>query len=205
MNLLARTASVLLLLACAFPIQADDIQERTPSQVIEHLHETLLSIMKEAEALRYAGRHERLAPVLSVSYDLPFLASFTIGRYWKDLDQTQQKTFIEAFRELTIATYASRFDGYSGERFVTLNEIDESRGRKLVRSKLVKANGEEIRFDYLLHRMNGHWQIINVVVDGVSDLALKRAEYGGLMKRNGFSALLGQIKEQIARYADTKA
>ena len=40
---------------------------------------------------------------------------------------------------------------------------------------------------------------MNIIVDGVSDLALKRAEYGRLMDSGGFAALIAELADQTER------
>jgi hypothetical protein len=46
---------------------------------------------------------------------------------------------------------------------------------------------------------------VNIVVDGVSDLALKRGEYGRLMDEGGFSALMADLDRQIQRLREQAA
>jgi phospholipid transport system substrate-binding protein len=58
-----------------------------------------------------------------------------------------------------------------------------------------------VRFDYLLHRSEGRWTILNIVADGVSDLATKRAEYRSVLKARGLDGLIRKLRDQIARYA----
>ena len=50
--------------------------------------------------------------------------------------------------------------------------------------------------------MNNQWRIVNIIVNGVSDLALKRAEYNSLLEREGFQALIAKLEEQIRGYAE---
>ena len=52
-----------------------------------------------------------------------------------------------------------------------------------------------------LQKDGGHWRIVNVVADGVSDLSLRRAEYTETMQKKGFTALIAHLKAQIAGYA----
>ncbi len=103
---------------------------------------------------------------------------------------------------MSIATYANRFDGYSGERFKTISGEELKRGNRLVKTLLIKANGEEIELDYILHQNNDQWRIINVIAEGVSDLSLKRADYTSYLKKYSFDALLEKLNEKINQYAD---
>ena len=58
------------------------------------------------------------------------------------------------------------------------------------------------KITYLLHHVNNQWRIVNIIVNGVSDLALKRAEYNSLLEREGFQALIAKLEEQIRGYAE---
>ena len=171
------------------------------TQVIENLHAELLFVMKQAKKLGYAGRYQRLAPTVTASYDFPYISKVVVGRYWRSFTAEQKSQFIRAFSKLSIATYANRFDGYSGERFKTISRQELKRGHRLVKTVLIKANGEEIELDYILHQNNDQWRIINVIAEGVSDLSLKRADYTSYLKKNGFDALLKKLNEKIKQYA----
>ena len=74
-------------------------------------------------------------------------------------------------------------------------------GRILVQSQLIKSDGGQVQLDYLLHRTGSRWRIINIIAEGVSDLALKRADYSAFLKNNGFEALLKKLNEKISQYS----
>jgi phospholipid transport system substrate-binding protein len=190
-------STVVLSLSAPAVVAAAD----TAANVVEALHSELLIVMKQAKELGYAGRYQRLAPRITASYDFPYISKVVVGRYWRSFSAEQKSQFIEIFSKLSIATYATRFNGYSGERFKTISGEELKRGQRLVKTVLIKANGEEIELDYILHRKNNQWLIINVVAEGVSDLSLKRADYTSYLKKNGFDALLKKLDEKIQNYA----
>ena len=95
------------------------------------------------------------------------------------------------------------FDGYSGERFKVMDEEQQKPGRTLVRSVLIKSDGEEIHLDYVLNREDGGWQIININTNGISDLALKRAEYTSVIKKEGFDGFLTKLDKKISEFSET--
>jgi len=189
-----------LILATAAPV-ALAAPQSGPVEVVESLHETLLSVMKDGDKIGYRGRYERLEPAIQTSFDLAFVARTVVGRSWETFTPEQRSRFVEAFSKLSVATYAANFDAYSGERFTRVSEKELAGGKSEVRTKLIKADGEEVRLDYLLYRVNAQWRIINVIANGVSDLALKRADYSAFLKSKGFDALLLKLNEKISQYA----
>jgi phospholipid transport system substrate-binding protein len=187
------------ILAISFTAVAQD--DPTASKVIEDFQSELLGVMKQADGLGYEGRYQRLAPIVKLSHNLPILARVSVGRNWKKLDAQQKQTLIDTFGRLSVATYAHQFDGYTGEAFEIVSEEDTSRGDKLVRTLLVKQDGEQFQLDYVLRRNANRWMIINIVADGVSDLALKRSEYSAILRREGFDALIDKLNGKIENYS----
>ena len=175
--------------------------DRGATEVVEKLHATLLAVMTEGDQIGYPGRYDRLAPVIKANFDMPFISKTVLGKYWETLNNEQRSRFVEAFTKMSIATYAANFDRYSGERFKMVSEKEVSGGRILVQSQLIKSDGGKIQLDYLLHRTAGQWRIVNIIAEGVSDLALKRADYSAFLKNNGFEALLKRINEKISQYS----
>ncbi len=175
--------------------------DRRATEVVEKLHTTLLAVMKDGNKIGYQGRFDQLAPVIKSSFDMPFISRTVLGKYWETFNNEQRSRFVEAFTHMSIATYAANFDSYSGERFKTISEKEVGGGRILVESQLIKSDGGQVQLDYLLHRTGSQWSIINVIAEGVSDLALKRADYSGFLKNNGFEALLKKLNEKTNQYS----
>ncbi|HYW93712.1 MAG TPA: HpnM family protein [Gammaproteobacteria bacterium] len=184
----------------AAPAASGSAHTASPAATIKYLHASLIDVMKHAKELGYDGRYRKLKPVIEQTHDLAYLARLTLGSHWDKLDSDQRSRFLTAFRQLTIATYAARFDGYSGEKFRFDGSRQAAGGQSVVRSTLVQSGGSNVTFDYVLHRTDGQWKIINIVVNGVSDLAMKRAQYTDLLQRKGFPALLKTIHKRIAGY-----
>jgi phospholipid transport system substrate-binding protein len=199
MNIWGRLTLMILVMHVAMPCASAG--DRGATDVVEKLHTTLLAVMKDGDKIGYQGRFEQLAPVINSSFDMPFISRTALGKYWETLNNEQRSRFVEAFTRMSIATYAANFDSYSGERFKTVGVKDVAGGRILVQSQLTKSDGGRVQLDYLLHRAGSQWRIVNIIAEGVSDLALKRADYSAFLKNNGFEALLKRINEKISQYS----
>ena len=60
--------------------------EKSPHEVVERLHETLLQAMTEAEQLGYDGRYDLISPIVEESFDFNTIARVVTGRYWNDIE-----------------------------------------------------------------------------------------------------------------------
>jgi phospholipid transport system substrate-binding protein len=70
-----------------------------------------------------------------------------------------------------------------------------------VATAAARANQPDVSLEYLLHEGDGGWRIINIVADGVSDLALKRAEYQRVFASGGLDGLVAELEQQTERLA----
>ena len=202
-NVKINLAGLLALLVLAMHIATPNPSagDQGPTEVVERLHTTLLAVMKEGDQMGYSGRFNRLTPVIKATFDMPFISKTVLGKYWETFNKEQRSRFIEAFAKMSIATYATNFDRYAGEQFKTVSQKEASGGRILVQTQLIKSDGGKIQLDYLLHRTDGQWCVINIIAEGVSDLALKRADYSAFLKTKGFEALIEKLNEKVGQYA----
>ena len=169
-----------------------------PGDVVSGFHEVLIGNMKQGATLGCSGRSSRIAAAVDGSFDLPYLASRVMRRQWKTLTPEQQTRFTTTFRDLVLATYTSQFAKFGGEKFETLATRELADGTRQVNAKLTPGSGNPVNFDYVLHDVGGQWRIVNVVADGVSDLAIRASQYDKAFKSVGFDGLLKQIESQTA-------
>lgn len=171
--------------------------------VIENLHEKLLYNMQNAEQLGYQGRLQRISPVIEDAFDFPLIAKVILSRYWKQLSEEEKNRFITILKNLTISTYASRFNNFNNDHFETGTVEELKKGRKLVKTKIISGTGSSDSLEYLVHNRDNRWYIISVIANGVNDLSLKRAEYSSVIKEQGFEQLIDEIANKIAEMEKT--
>ena len=186
--------TILLYIPVAWTQESDTTD---PAKTVNGLHSALLKGMKGGNKLGFHGRFKLLAPIVEHSHDLDFIAKTILGKLWKKLNHDQQKTFISNFHKLSISTYAGWFKEYDGEHFKYIDQKKMPRNHVLVRCQLIQSNGDIVSFDYLLRQNKNDWRIINILADGVSDLALKRVEYRSILEKKGFKVFIDMLKKKI--------
>jgi phospholipid transport system substrate-binding protein len=192
----ARVAALAVaLLYIAAPANAGSARDQ-----IAKLNTVFTDVMQNAKALGYEGRYEKLEPALIEAYDFTAMTRVTTGRYWRDFTDDQKKQAVAAFRDLSIATYAARFDGSGSQRFEILGEAAAPAGNLRVNSQVVPSNGELVRVDYLLRQDNGKWRVIDIYLkSSVSELAMRRDEFTSILAKAGFEGLIADLRAKVAQ------
>ena len=173
----------------------------TARQVVEKFQVDLIAVMKDGKKLGYTGRYDKLKDPISNSHELTKIARIVVGKEWEKLSEQQQQKLVDVFSRLSIASYAHNFKDYSGESFVFDSEEETTRGGVVVHSHFDIPGDKPVKFDYMLKEKGNSWRIINIIANGVSDLALKRSEYTTILQREGFDALITKINEKIDNYS----
>jgi phospholipid transport system substrate-binding protein len=158
--------------------------------------------MKHATELGYEGRAGKLAPLIPEYFDVSFMARKSVGRYWKEASEEDQRRFLETFTRFMVANYAGQFDGYSGQTFETLGAEPARMETVVVKSVLVDPKGDNVELNYRMRELNGVWKIVDIYLDGtVSELALRRSEFSSIVKRENFDGLIAAIDAKIVKLA----
>jgi len=188
---------ILLLAPALFPWPAQ--AQSAATEVVERFHAALIGVMRDAQRLGVRARYERLAPVMAQSFDLAAMARIAVGPPWTGLPPAEQATLTEAFTRWSIATYAARFDGFSGESFTTTGTQTQPNGDALVRTTLNRTGGQEpVLLSYLLR--GNPPRIVDIYLTGtISELASRRAEFTALIREGGAARIIQELQTRIAR------
>lgn len=169
----------------------------SPVETVQSLHQQLIRAAANADG-SVQSRFEALLPVVEATHDTRYIAELTVRRFWDDFSLEQQFEFLGRFLDLSAMTYASRFRNVSADTFEIVSSEELQNGRSQVLTMIRRTDADDVTLDYLLHETADGWKIINIVASGVSDLALKRAEYRRILTDGSVDDLLDNLREQIA-------
>jgi phospholipid transport system substrate-binding protein len=193
---LSRRLLLATLLAVAAPRAGAD--SGAPTTVIQRFYGVLLAVMKAARQLSFDQRYARLAPAIGAAFNLPLMTRIAVGPQWGSLTAAQQQRLDAAFARYTISVYASRFDGYGGERFEVNSDPTQVAAGTLVKSELVKSDGGTVALNYLMRPdAAGAWKVIDVYLSGsISELAARRSEFVSVLQRSGAEGLVELLEQR---------
>src|SRR5258705_13752310 len=97
-----------------------------PAAVINNLGNRALEVLgKNTTPAQRAARFQEL---FREDFDVPGIARFVLGRYWKTATPEQQQEFIKLFEDYIALVYSAQLPAYSGE---TLKVTGSRPGPKL--------------------------------------------------------------------------
>jgi len=175
-------------------------QAAEPRQVVENFHAALLAVMKTAETNSVEQRYKELEPAIADAFNLDFMIRIAVGSRWKKTSNLEKTALVQAFKRMCVGTYASRFNGYSGESFKTLDVLDGPRKTKLVKTHIARPRDTTVKLTYVMRQFGLEWHIIDVLLDGsISEMAVRVSEYRNILRSQGAGALATALNKKADR------
>ena len=189
----ATLAAVLGLAMVLYPAHA---APPSGGDIVQGLYNVLLTTMKNGRTLGQSGRFTQLEPVIRRTFDIPSMARLSVGSSWATLTEAQRQQVTESLGRYISAIYADRFDSYAGQKLQVTGEQPAAAG-VMVRSQIVKTNGELVTVDYMMHRNGNSWLISDIYLDGaISELATRHSEFAAILKSQGIDGLIAALNRK---------
>ena len=174
-------------------------------ETVQGLYDALLNTMKSGRILGSSGRFTQLEPVIRRSFDIASMARLSVGPFWTSLTEAQRQQMTESYGRYISAIYADRFDSYAGQKLELTGEQPALSG-VMVKSQIIKANGEPVKVDYLMQRNGDSWLISDIYLDSaISEVATRRSEFAAIMKKDGIDGLITALNRKADLLTGTTA
>ena len=172
---------------------------------VQGLYDALLVTMKNGRTLGQSGRFTQLEPIIRRTFDIPAMARLSVGPSWASLSEAQRQQVTDSFARYISAIYADRFDSYAGQKLQVTGEQPAPAGL-MVKSQIVKANGEPVKVDYMMRRNGEGWLISDIYLDGaISEVATRRSEFAAILKNDGVDGLIAALNRKADMLTGTTA
>jgi len=172
-----------------------------PAAVINNLGNRALEIL--GKTATPAQRVARFQELFREDFDVPGIARFVLGRYWKTATPEQQEEFLKLFEDYIALVYSSQLAAYSGETLKVTGSRPGPEGA-IVASEIVRpTGGAPVKVEWHLTDRSGTYKINDVAVDGISMAVTQRSEFAAVIQRNGgqVQGLITQLREKTGNSA----
>jgi phospholipid transport system substrate-binding protein len=200
-----KAAAVAAGLAFGMVTNGADAAPASGGDTVRGLYDALLGAMKNGRTLGQSGRFTQLEPVIRRSFDLASMARLSVGASWAGLSEAQRQQVTDSFARYIAAIYADRFDSYAGQKLEVTGEQPSGAG-VMVKSQIIKANGEPVRVDYMMRQSGDAWLIADIYLDGaISEVATRRSEFAAILKTEGIDGLVAALNRKADMLTGTMA
>ena len=144
-------------------------------------------------------RAAKLKPLLERYFDMPSVARYMLGSYWRKATPEEQTEFTAVLTDFLALAYGKRFASYTGHEMDIGRVRDEGDGRSVVFSVVKLPNGEMARVDWTVGQAGDGYKISDVKVEGLSLADTHRQEFASVISKNGGSvaALIDMLKKKV--------
>jgi phospholipid transport system substrate-binding protein len=195
---LLRGLALLLLASLAAPCHAAEPPGAPSAFVAELAHQALLPA--NSRTLSSADRRRRLEALLDEDFDVPRIARFVLGRYWRMASNTERQKFTAVFRDFIVQVYSQRFTDYDGESFRVIGQRAEGAASTLVYTEISQlSSGQPVKVEWRVIDKDGY-RIIDMSVAGISMALAQREEFASALERNGgdLPSLIRQMQAKMS-------
>jgi phospholipid transport system substrate-binding protein len=147
---------------------------------------------------RSLTQEQRLRTVdalVTENLDLDRIARIALGRYWRAAAEAERQEFAALFKASVLASYSRRFEEYADRRLRVAGASPA--GEDVMVESYLEGAATPIRLDWRLEHGDQGWQVLDVMVEGVSLLITYRNEFAAVIERGGgMAALLGELRRR---------
>jgi phospholipid transport system substrate-binding protein len=181
----------------AAPVRAAETVE--PVAFIKNIGQQAISSLT-GKSLSDEERQAGFRKIFRRAFDVPTIARFSLGRYWRKASEEERKEYVILFEDFIVQAYAHRFKDYSGETFKVgkVQKINDS--DQLVLSELLRPQGPPVQVHWRV-RGSGNLRVVDVVVEGISMGITQRAEFASVIRNNGgkIASLLAALRNKTRK------
>ena len=132
--------------------------------------------------------------VIAQSFNFGDMARRSLGREWDRLTPAQRKDFTEVLQDLFQDSYGKLVLNFLKRETIRYGAETTDGNGAMVKTVIERLAREQIPVDYQLLQAAGRWDMVDVVIDGVSIVENYRSQFNKIIRTTSFDALLRKMK-----------
>jgi phospholipid transport system substrate-binding protein len=186
---------IILVLTLQVPVGATCAWAGQPTQVVKHVIENALDILKNSAYSR-AEKHRLVKDIVDPHFDYREMAKLSLGPTWYRISAGQRDEFVRLFAELLEASYADKIDKYAQRVKIDYTGEIPMGNRAEVRTVVVRPN-DRIPLNYRLINEDGTWKVYDVVIQGVSLVSNYRSQFRRIIHKSSYPDLVRRLRNKV--------
>lgn len=159
--------------------------EHPAAEKIDALGVEAMAMLSD-ESMSQETRQRHFREMLARELDIPLLARYMLGRYWKSAAPEALRAYEDAFAEYVLVRYTTLLGGAGEiEVFEVVGSTAAENGDVLVETRIGRGDAEPVTTAWRMRDRDGRFIVIDLVVEGVSMAQTQRQEFASILRSNG--------------------
>ena len=190
---------LLPLFLTALPARASD-QIAAANNLITNMISEVETYL-ETDSGSIEKRTKNITKLLDTHFDLPAIARFSAGPYWRAANEQERSDYVQTMRDVMIGTVVRNFDQLSGLRFSTIDSQTKGENMVLVRGSFNDSTGKRppvsVGWRVITPAM-APAKVLDVEIENISMLVTQKQENITIIRQNEgrFSALIEAMRKR---------
>lgn len=164
-----------------------------PRERVGEIVGSVSAVLRDS-ALQSTERQARVRTIIDEAFDLEAMGQQTLGSRWQALTPVQRDEFVGLFAELFKRSYTRLVLRFLGDRKTSYVTESVAGNRAGVETVLEGGKEERLPVGYRLARKHEQWQVVDVVIDGVSLAEGYRAQFERIVRTSSYDTLLRRMR-----------
>ena len=188
------TSCLTLTSACA--------QEQDPLTLIDAVVDAVLADISANKAVYEKDKNrlqhmvnQRIAP----HFNFMRIAQLTMGKNWSTANPDQQQRLAAAFQSLLVRTYADSLldiPDNPKQRYSIKSQQRMNPERMMINLAVTRSHNDPVQLSLRLEQHNKTWQVIDVIIDGVSMVITYRSQFEQKIRSAGIEGLITSLQTE---------
>ena len=191
---------------CLLPLFLTALPARASDQIAA-ANNVITSMISQVEAYLETDsgnrekRTENITKLLNKRFDLPAIARFSAGPYWRAANEQERVDYVQTMRDVVIGTVVRNFDQLSGLRFSMIDSQAKGDKMVLVRGSFNDSTGKRppvsVGWRVITPAM-APAKVLDVEIENISMLVTQKQENITIIRQNEgrFSALIEAMRKR---------
>ena len=191
---------------CLLPLFLTSVPARASDQIAaaNNVITSMISQVEsylETDSVNIEKQTENIAKLLDTHFDLPAIARFSAGPYWRAANEQERVDYVQTMRDVVIGNVVRNFNQLSGLRFTTIDSQAKGDKMVLVRGVFNDSTGKRppvsVGWRVITPAM-APAKVLDVEIENISMLVTQKQENITIIRQNEgrFSALIEAMRKR---------
>jgi len=171
-------------------------QSNDPQAAVQELLGEISQVKKGLSGQEEADNQKHSQSALA-GLNVAEISKKALGKHWAKRSEPEQKQFRTLLGELFVHVAFPSSAKFFAELEVVYGKTKEKKQRTVVPLTVIHEKEGEVDIDFHLTRTAGNWQVVDVVLDGVSMRNNLRSKFYKVIAKKGFAELMRKMNKKL--------